>query len=216
MKTSCQFFQEDSDFNLPKVDDSDLLQLEKLDKFMFVSKTFCDETDFSYEELSNFVELCCGTSAGSLNQSQRAVFDFVLSKIKRSEQCLLFIDARGGTGKTYTLNAILAAARTMHANAVSPALALATSGIAATQLRGGRTFHSRMRAPLDIKEHSVLDISVQSALANVIKHSGLIVWDEAPMAHRFLLEALDRSLQDIMESNKPFGGKSLVIAGDFR
>ena len=63
----------------------------------------------------------------------------------------------------------------MHANTVSPALALATSGIAATQLRGGRTFHSRMRAPLDFKEHSFPENSVHSALANVIKQSGLIV-----------------------------------------
>ena len=208
MKTSCQFFQEAWEISTYQKLTNLIFRLDKskLDKFLSGSKTFCDEIDYSYEELSNFVELCCGTSAGSLNQSQRAVFDYVLSKVKLSEQCLLFLDARGGTGKTYTLNAILAAARTMHANTVSPALALATSGIAATQLRGGRTFHSRMRAPLDIKENSVLDISVQSALANVIKESCLIVWDEAPMAHRFLLEALDRSLRDIMENNKPFWG----------
>ena len=73
-----------ADFNLPKVDESDLCQLQKLDKFMSVSKTFCDEIYYSYEEFSNFVELCCGTSAGSLNPSQRAVFDCVLSTIKRS------------------------------------------------------------------------------------------------------------------------------------
>ena len=151
-----------SDFSLPNVSDSDCRQLRAMSDYELLSKHFCSETDFSYQELAEFVELCCGTETGSLNQSQRAVFDFVVSKVRSCEQCLLFIDARGGTGKTYTLNAILAAARTMHKNVVSPALALATSGIAATQLKGGRTFHSKMRAPLVIKEHSaVLDISVQ-------------------------------------------------------
>ena len=95
-------------------------------------------------------------------------------------------------------------------------MALATSGIAPTQLKGGRTFHSRMRAPLDIKEHSLLDVSVQSPLANVVNQSVLIVWDEAPMAHRFLLEDLDRSFKNFVENNKPFGGKSIILAGDFR
>ena len=121
------------------------------------------------------------------------------------------------TGKTYTLNAILAAARTISGSkTLWPALALATSGIAATHMKGGRTFHSRMRAPLDIKEHSLLDVSVQSPLANIVNQSVLIVWDEAPVAHRFLLEDLDRSFKDFVENNKPFGGKSIILAGDFR
>ena len=45
----------------------------------------------------------------------------------------------------------------------------------------------------------------------------MIVWDEAPMNHRFLLEALDRTLRDITRNKlKPFGGKVIVLANDFR
>ena len=41
--------------------------------------------------------------------------------------------------------------------------------------------------------------------------------DEATMLDRLLLEALDRSLRDLMNNqNKPFGGKTLLLAGDFR
>ena len=174
-----------------------------------------EETNFSFKDLASNVQMYKGTTTGCLNYSQREVFDFVLSKLENFEQCLLFLDARGGTGKTYTPNAILAAARTLTGDEITPALAVATSGIAATQLSGGRTFHSRMRAPIDIREHSV-NISVQSSLAQLIKHCAIIVWDEAPMANRFLLEALDRSLRDIMEKDIPFGGKSVILAGDFR
>ena len=36
------------------------------------------------------------------------------------------------------------------------------------------------------------------------------------MLHRYLLEALDRTLQDIVGSSRPFGGKIVICSGDFR
>ncbi|KAF7802216.1 uncharacterized protein G2W53_041327 [Senna tora] len=56
-----------------------------------------------------------------------------------------------------------------------------------------------------------------SDLAELIIHTKLIIWDEAPMAHRYCFEALDRSLRDIMHSHNeklahlPFGGKVLSL-----
>ena len=44
----------------------------------------------------------------------------------------------------------------------------------------------------------------------------VIVWDEAPMAHKYQMEALDRTLRDITDIDKPFGGKIMVLSGDFR
>ena len=44
----------------------------------------------------------------------------------------------------------------------------------------------------------------------------MIVWDEAPMSHRHLFDALDRILRDIMETDNLFGGKVLLLAGDFQ
>ena len=89
-------------------------------------------------------------------------------------------------------------------------------GIAATLLDGGRTFHSRFKAPLQLTATSTCNVPVQSPLADLIRRAQLIVWDEAPMAHRHLLEALDRTLRDIMMDDQPFGGKVLVLGGDFR
>ena len=96
------------------------------------------------------------------------------------------------------------------------ALTVASSGIAATLLTGGRTFHSRFKAPLQPDATSVCNIKGQSTLAEVIRRAKLIIWDEAPMAHRHLLEALDRTLRDLMDSDLPFGGKVIVLGGDFR
>ena len=44
----------------------------------------------------------------------------------------------------------------------------------------------------------------------------ILIVDEASMLHRHLLEALDRTLKDIMNNDDPFGGKTLILSGDFR
>ena len=44
----------------------------------------------------------------------------------------------------------------------------------------------------------------------------LFIWDEAPMMHKFAFEAVDRTLRDITQIDKPFGGKIFIFGGDFR
>lgn len=54
-------------------------------------------------------------------------------------------------------------------------------------------------------------MKAQSQLAALIRRARLIVWDEAPMMHRYQLEALDLTLRDVMKTvdpnleKKPFG-----------
>ena len=129
---------------------------------------------------------------------------------------MAFIDARGGCGKTFMTNVILSAVRSSEPGGCV-ALATATTGIAANLLDLGRTFHSRLKAPLTLSEESTLQISGQSSLAKLVRMAKMMLIDEATMLDRRLLEALDRSLRDLMNNqNKPFGGKTLLLAGDFR
>ena len=66
----------------------------------------------------------------------------------------------------------------------------------------GNTAHSTFGIPLQLKSGSVCAISVNSERAQLLRETSLIVWDEAPMAHRHAFEAVDRLLQDIMGNNK--------------
>ena len=56
-------------------------------------------------------------------------------------------------------------------------------------------------------------------MAAFIQAADLIVWDEAPMMHKHVFEAVDRTLRDIMgaenEANKGklLGGKVVVCVG---
>ena len=58
-----------------------------------------------------------------------------------NEGGMLFLDAPGGTGKTFLINLILPKLQSQG----KIALVTASSGIAATLLTGGRTLHSTLR-----------------------------------------------------------------------
>ena len=83
-------------------------------------------------------------------------------------------------------------------------------------LPGGRTAHSRLKIPINLDSTSVFNIKVQSQLAELIRQTDLIIWDEAPMISKYAFEAMDRSFKDIMRSinpkfeQLPFGNKVIV------
>ncbi|XP_073039060.1 uncharacterized protein [Primulina eburnea] len=95
-------------------------------------------------------------------------------------------------------------------------IAVATSGIAATLLQGGRTAHSRFLIPLRPTASTLCQIKKQSELADLIRRASAIVWDEAPMANHYAFESVSKSFQDIMDNHIAFGGKTMVFGGDFR
>jgi len=59
-------------------------------------------------------------------------------------------------------------------------------------------------------------IKPDSSRAELIRRAALIIWDEAPMANRAVLACVDATLRDIMGNDMHFGGKILVLLGDFR
>ena len=153
-----------------------------------------------------------------LNTDQKKFYDSVMQAIHNETGGFFFVYGHGGTGKTHLYKAILAAVRSQE----KIALATATLGIAALLLPGGRTAHSRFHIPINISDESTCEIKQGTQVAELLLKTSVILWDEAPMAHRNCLEALDRSLRDILHiqnpncANKPFGGKVVVLGGDFR
>ncbi|XP_074313404.1 uncharacterized protein LOC141648574 [Silene latifolia] len=95
-------------------------------------------------------------------------------------------------------------------------LPTASSRIAASNLPCGRTTHSRFKIPLDTDEVLTCDVSKQSGLACLLREAALIIWDEASMAKKQNIEAVDMLFKDICSSDLPFGGKVIVFGGDFR
>ncbi|XP_024993067.1 ATP-dependent DNA helicase PIF1-like [Cynara cardunculus var. scolymus] len=117
-----------------------------------------------------------------------------------------------GTGKTYLYKALLANIRSRGLIA----LATASSGVAANNMLEGRTAHSRFKISLNHDNNSMRNIKKQSGTAKLLRDAKIIIWDEASMAKRQTVEALDRTMQDITGVTLPFGGKIMVMGGDFR
>jgi hypothetical protein len=101
-------------------------------------------------------------------------------------------------------------------------LIVASSGIASLLLLGGRTAHSRFKILIDLHDDSTCNITQQMKVAELVHKVDLIIWDEAPMMHHRAFEAVDCTLRDLMQlddaqaTNKTFGGKTVVLSGDFR
>lgn len=154
----------------------------------------------------------------NLTDEQRYVYDTIIDVVDSTSGGVFFVYGYGGTGKTFVWKTLSAALRSKG----EIVLNVASSGIASLLLPGGRTAHSRFGIPLDPVENSTCSISQGTPLAELIVRSKLIIWDEAPMMHRYCFEALDKTLKDIMQvsnplnRSKPFGGKTIVFGGDFR
>ncbi|KAL7145651.1 hypothetical protein ABFS83_07G100400 [Erythranthe nasuta] len=69
---------------------------------------------------------------------------------------------------------------------------------------------------INVHESSTCSISHQSPQTELLMRAKLIIWDEAPMMHRYCFEVLDKTMKSILQVDKPFGGKVVVLGGDFR
>ena len=170
-----------------------------------------DELDFDVSDASARAE----EAQELFTTEQREIFDTLLNAVKAGESKAVFIQAAGGCGKTMLINAVLDAVRSLQPGGCV-ALATATTGKAALHLTKGRTFHSRFKAPLILSEDCRLRIPLGTELAKLIEMALIIVVDEATMLNNLLLQALDECFRDIMRTSTPFGGKVLVLCGDFR
>ncbi|XP_043474431.1 uncharacterized protein LOC122506366 [Leptopilina heterotoma] len=190
-----------SDFNLP----SPVLSLHQ------PNAEYIRETNYDVNQLLMFVM----ENEPSLTNEQSTIYHNILSNINciGSKQ-MFFLDAPGGTGKTFLINLILSKIRSER----KIALAVASSGIAATLLPGGRTAHSMFKIPINIEQSDtpVCFLSKNSPMSDVIRNCSFIVWDECTMAHKKNIEALNRSLQDIRNNSLHMGGITVLFSGDFR
>ncbi|XP_071738754.1 uncharacterized protein [Rutidosis leptorrhynchoides] len=152
-----------------------------------------------------------------LTTEKKDAYHKIIKSIEEGMGAVFFLYGYGGTGKTFLWKTLTAALRSQG----EIVLNVATSGIAALLLSGGRTAHSHFRIPLQLTDESFCMITPDSNLVELIRRAKLIIWDEAPMVNRMCVEALDRSMRDICRRINPhsmdtlFGGKIVVFGGDF-
>lgn len=155
-----------------------------------------------------------------LTAEQRVIFGEVKKRLEKrakgdiTNDNLMFVDAPGGTGKTFMLNVIIKSML----SADFKVLAVAHTGVAATLLHNGRTAHSTFKLPLHIGDGQtpVCDIKRGTKLAEFLKSIDLIVFDEISMTSNRTLACLERTLRDLCCVDSPFANKLMLFSGDFR
>ncbi|XP_074374247.1 uncharacterized protein LOC141714638 [Apium graveolens] len=160
----------------------------------FVNRLIVEETSYNKEEL----RLNHDKAHKNLNSRQLDIYNALVDNVNKNKGGMFFVYGSGGCeGKI-----------------VPP---VAGSGIAATLLPGGRTAHSRFKIPLKLEQSSIAGIKHGTYIAELMQHTSIIIWDEAPMQHRYTFEAVDRNLRDIMAAvdvkrgKRPFGGITVVF-----
>ena len=155
-----------------------------------------------------------------LNQEQSDCFQVIIAAVHQREQnphgyqnSGFFLQGPAGTGKTFLYNCLCSYLRSQG----KIVLCVASSGIAAQLLPGGRTAHSRFKIPLFNAGITGCNITSNSSLAQLIRKTSLIIWNEVPMQHKSCFEAVNWSLNDIcyVSDNCLFGKIPTVLGGDF-
>ena len=147
-----------------------------------------------------------------LNDGQYEAFNTITSKIRDDPQnAHFFLQGPAGTGKTFLYQCLC-----YHYRAQSKVvICVASSGIAALLLPGGRTAHSRFKIPINADETTVCKMTKTDQLGSLMRQTALIIWDEVPMQNKRDFEAVDRTLRDVCSDESMFGGIPTVFGGDF-
>jgi DNA replication protein DnaC len=106
-----------------------------------------------------------------LNVEQYAAFDAVMSSVENNQPQLFFLHGPGRTGKTHVYNTLCYALR---AEGII-VLCVASSGIAALLLLGGRTSHSRFKIPIQLFDGKACPIKKGTMLAQLLQRVRLII-----------------------------------------
>ena len=147
-----------------------------------------------------------------LNYQQKNAYNTIVSAVTTDpEHAHFFLQGAGGTGKTFLYRALCNYFRAQG----QIVLCVASSGIAAELLPGGRTSHSQFQIPLILHEDSSTMITRGSQAAELILSAGLIIWDEVPMQNKRCFEAVHCSLCDICQNDHLFGGLPAILGGDW-
>ncbi|GJY18244.1 ATP-dependent DNA helicase RRM3-like protein [Tanacetum coccineum] len=109
-----------------------------------------DETSYDPEKLKEQH----ATLYGSLTTEQKGIYSTVMNVVDNNKGGMFFVYGYGGTGKTYLYKTMSAALRSKG----EIVLNVASSGIAALLLEGGRTAHSRFAIPINVVEDSMCHI----------------------------------------------------------
>nr|DAA01286.1 TPA_exp: replicase/helicase/endonuclease [Danio rerio] len=167
----------------------------------------------------------------SLNQTQASIFYGVRDWCKKCvsgenpQQFLYFLNGGAGVGKSHLIKCIFAEATKIlqrlpcmreHTDISKPTILLtAFTGTAAFNI-SGKTLHCLLKLPRSLKPpYQGLGNSLDEIRAD-FSNAHILIIDEISMVSKQLFAYVNWRLQQIKGNQKPFGGMSVLVVGDFQ
>lgn len=124
----------------------------------------------------------------------------------------VFLTGEPGSGKTHTINALVAWLR---ASGIEPSVTAAT-GIAATHV-AGMTLHSWSGIGIaeSLSRADVDRIASKEHVARRITKAKVLIIEEISMLSAATFEMADKVCREARRDNRPFGGLTVILVGDF-
>jgi ATP-dependent DNA helicase PIF1 len=124
----------------------------------------------------------------------------------------VFLTGEPGSGKTHTINSFI---RWLQSAGIDPSITAAT-GIAATHV-GGMTLHSwsGIGVSESLSRADIDRIATKEHIAKRIQKAQVLIIEEVSMLSAATFEMADAICREVRRIDKPFGGLTLVLVGDF-
>jgi hypothetical protein len=124
----------------------------------------------------------------------------------------IYLTGEPGSGKTHTINEFVSWLRT---SGIEPSITAAT-GIAATHV-GGMTVHSWSGIGIaeSLSKADVDRIATKEHIAKRIAKAKVLIIEEISMLSASTFEMADSICREVRRIDKPFGGLTVILVGDF-
>ena len=119
----------------------------------------------------------------------------------------VFLTGEAGTGKSTVLKAFMNQTK-------KNVVIVAPTGVAAINA-GGTTIHSFFQFPCTVLKANELEGIRSPKRKELIKNTDVVIIDEISMVRSDVFSAIDTRLRFLGDSSKPFGGKQIIVCGDF-
>jgi hypothetical protein len=136
-------------------------------KMLHVNPQLAAKLDYDRNVLHGYIN----QNLPRLNICQEIAITTVFNVIAQGEGAVFFLDDPSGSGKTFIYKVLLALVR----RDGHVTIGVASSGIAALLLEGGRTAHSVFKIPIAFGRDSMCSIPVQSDSTELLREAKLIV-----------------------------------------
>lgn len=75
--------------------------------------------------------------------------------------------------------------------------------------------HFRFKISLNIHKNFSYYISKNSKLANLLRETTFLIWDEDSIQQQYCFQSDDKLIQDVRSDKQLFGGLSIMLSDDF-